>query len=124
MFWYAHKYSQSEVIQMTINHSKWKLEWSPGYYYLYSNFGYTLLGRVIEKVTKKAYIDFVREEFNVDARLGEKTYDLLLPNENTYYSAYMGEVYGMHLARMDAAAGIIINPRDLVKLAIQADNCD
>lgn len=68
-------------------------------------------------MTGKTFIDFVREEFNVDAKLAATTYDNLLPNENTYYSAYPREAYGMNLARMDSCAGIIINPRELVKLA-------
>ena len=91
----------------------------PGLYYNYSNFGYTLLGRVIEKVTGMDYIDFVRSEFNVDVQLAGNTYDTLLPNENIYYSTFPREAYGMHLARMDAAAGLIISPRELVKLANQ-----
>lgn len=43
-----------------------KLEEEVGKTYTYSNFGYCLLGRVIEKVTGKTYIDFLRDTFQVD----------------------------------------------------------
>ena len=89
----------------------------PGAKYNYSNFGYCLLGRVIEKVTAMKYIDYIRAEFNVDARLAGKSYDELLENENTYYSAEPKSSYGMALARMDSAAGLLIQPRELLKLA-------
>lgn len=47
------------------------LDFDPGKRYAYSNFGYCLLGRVIEKVTGKPYEKYVQEE--VLAPLGIKT---------------------------------------------------
>ncbi len=38
------------------------LDFAPGERYAYSNFGYCLLGRVIEAVTGQAYADFVKQE--------------------------------------------------------------
>ncbi len=38
------------------------LQFDPGTEYAYSNFGYCLLGRVIERVTGRSYIDYVRAE--------------------------------------------------------------
>ena len=38
------------------------LDFDPGQRYAYSNFGYSLLGRVIEKVSGKPYEEYVREE--------------------------------------------------------------
>ena len=122
MFYWAHHISREELIQKTIDGPRWKLTEAPGQTWNYSNFGYVLLGRVIEHVTGMNYIDFVRQEFNVDARLAGKTYDELLDNENTYYSADPKSAYGIALARMDAAAGIIIQPRELVKLTNQVDD--
>ena len=37
------------------------LDFDPGEHYAYSNFGYSILGRIIEKVTGKPYEDHVRE---------------------------------------------------------------
>ena len=65
------------------------------------------------------FIEYVRQEFNVDARLAGKGYNQLLADENTYYSADPKSAYGIALERMDAAAGIIIKPRELVKLCSQ-----
>ena len=104
---------------MTIDSPKWPLKEDPGSYGVYSNFGYCLLGRVIEKITNKLYINFVREEFNVDVQLAEKTYDKLLPDENTYYSKTMRSAYTMNLSRMDSCAGLLFKPHDLLKLANQ-----
>jgi CubicO group peptidase (beta-lactamase class C family) len=39
-----------------------KIEQDPGDEYVYSNFGYCLLGRIIEKVSGMSYIDYVRHE--------------------------------------------------------------
>ncbi len=66
-----------------------------------------------------SYIDYIRQEFNVDVRLAGNTYDKLLPNENTYYCGKMASAYGMHLSRMDSCAGLIITPKDLLKLSNQ-----
>jgi CubicO group peptidase (beta-lactamase class C family) len=37
-----------------------ELENDPGHSYCYSNFGYFLLGRVIEQVTGMQYIDYIQ----------------------------------------------------------------
>ena len=37
-----------------------------GQAYLYSNFGYFLLGRIIEKVSGMSYLNFLRQTFEVD----------------------------------------------------------
>jgi Beta-lactamase len=54
--------------------------------YIYSNFGYCLLGRVIEKVTKKPFIDYIREKFKVDVRVAGGPASKLQPTETYYYS--------------------------------------
>jgi CubicO group peptidase (beta-lactamase class C family) len=45
-----------------------KLDFNPGERYAYSNFGYCILGRVIEKVSGKRYEDYVREVVHGDTR--------------------------------------------------------
>lgn len=40
---------------------KWSLDFDPGTRYAYSNYGYCLLGRVIEKVSGKSYESYVRQ---------------------------------------------------------------
>ena len=54
--------------------------------FLYSNFGYCLLGRVIEHVTGMSYIQYLRKTFKVDVLIANGQADKLLPNETYYYS--------------------------------------
>ena len=53
---------------------------------MYSNFGYCLLGRIIEKVTQKPYIDYIREKFKVDVQIAGGPANKLHPDETYYYS--------------------------------------
>ncbi len=48
----------SEVIRFM---QKWPLDFDPGTRYAYSNYGYCLLGRVIEKVSGETYESYVRK---------------------------------------------------------------
>jgi hypothetical protein len=85
--------------------------------YVYSNFGYCVLGRVIEAVAKTSYIEYLRNTFNVDVRLAGSTYEALLPNETVYYHDKPSVCYNMDLERMDSCAGLIISPIELVRFA-------
>jgi N-acyl-D-amino-acid deacylase len=49
----------SEVIRFM---QKWPLDFDPGTRYAYSNYGYCLLGRVIEKVSGESYESYVRQQ--------------------------------------------------------------
>jgi len=49
----------AEVIRFM---QKWPLDFDPGTRYAYSNYGYCLLGRVIEKVSGESYESYVREQ--------------------------------------------------------------
>jgi N-acyl-D-amino-acid deacylase len=67
------------------------LQFDPGSQYAYSNFGYAVLGRIIERVTNMSYEQYVRE--NVLApmgisqpRIGQTLPQGRLPNEVTYES--------------------------------------
>jgi CubicO group peptidase (beta-lactamase class C family) len=82
------------------------LDFEPGHKMVYSNFGYCLLGRVIEKVSGHDYEDYVRKE--VLAPLGVSTMKLgktLLEHrakgEVKYYSPGEGAaVMGPHLGKL------------------------
>lgn len=65
-----------------------KLDFIPGTHFAYSNFGYALLGNIIESASGQKYEDFVQKEVLIpcgiqDARPG-KTLELA-PGESTYY---------------------------------------
>ena len=49
-----------ELISSTLKHRP--LDFPPGTHYAYSNFGFCVLGRVIEKVSGTHYADYVREQ--------------------------------------------------------------
>lgn len=97
----------------------------PGSGYAYSNFGYCVLGRVIERVSGRPYADYVREAVLAPAgvtrmRIGGSTLAERLPGEAVYYDAEGGNPYGMNVPRMDAHGGWIATPGDLVRFAMHA----
>jgi CubicO group peptidase (beta-lactamase class C family) len=49
--------SHKLLIQSVLNETKIE---AVGVWYTYSNFGFCLLGRVIEKLTGKSYIEYIR----------------------------------------------------------------
>ena len=65
------------------------LQFDPGTQYQYSNFGYTVLGRIIEKVTGTNYEQFVRSLLTAAdvsrMRIGGSRQADKLPGEVTYY---------------------------------------
>ena len=67
-----------------------KLDFTPGERYAYSNFGYSLLGRVIEKLSGKPYEEYVKEEvlkpLGITApRMGKSLESELAEGEVHYY---------------------------------------
>src|SRR5262249_37347090 len=112
------------------------LDADPGSRYAYSNFGYCVLGRVIEKISGQSYEAFVREKIlaplgitrmRIGATLdghqapGEVRY--YTPNNATGTSVFPGgeEVSGPYgaffLEAMDAHGGWIASAIDLVRFA-------
>jgi N-acyl-D-amino-acid deacylase len=122
-----------QVIRYMLGH---KLDFNPGSRYAYSNFGYCVLGRVIEKVSGESYGMFVREQVlkpvhMTDTQLG-KTLERAA-NEVTYVDrrgrtgrAVVGPEPGKqvplpygtwYLEAMDAHGGWISSAPDLVRFA-------
>ncbi|MFM1768218.1 MAG: Penicillin-binding protein 4* [Verrucomicrobiota bacterium] len=117
------------------------LDFDPGTRYAYSNFGYCLLGRVIETVSGQSYGQFVREQVLAPAglrtmRLGASRADGRAPGEATYHTATPertpsvfpgapGPVDypygGFHLEAMDAHGGWIASVLDLARWAAALD---
>ena len=101
------------------------LDYQPGQHYDYSNFGYCVLGRVIEKVTRQTYAAFVFD--NVLKRCGVTDMSIA---RNTLAERQAGEVkyygqgenpYDLNIARMDSHGGWIARPADLVKFVMHVD---
>jgi CubicO group peptidase (beta-lactamase class C family) len=102
------------------------LENAPGDRYAYSNFGYCLLGRVIERVSGQTYEAYVGQ--HVLGPCGITTMWLAgngraerRPGEVTYYDQDRGDPYGIPVSRMDAHGGWLGTPTDLLRFAVRID---
>ncbi len=96
------------------------LTYPPGTHWAYSNFGYCILGRVIEKISGQSYENFVRQSILApcgitDMRIGGNTYADRAPNEVEYVGQYGENPYDMNIRRMDSHGGWIATPSDLAK---------
>lgn len=131
---------QSVVIRSMLSQP---LDFSPGERYAYSNLGYCLLGRVIEKLSGQTYEDYVRQ--NVLAPLGITTMKIgktRLENrgerEVRYYqpgtarSVFQTDLDqqvpwpygGWNLEAMDSHGGWIASASDMATFASAFDNPD
>jgi CubicO group peptidase (beta-lactamase class C family) len=98
----------------------------PGTGYEYSNFGYCLLGRVIEKVTGKSYVqaanDLLLNRAGItEMQLAGNTQDQRAKNEVWYYSERGEDPYSMNISRMDSHGGWLATPADIAKFASSVD---
>lgn len=112
------------------------LDFAPGERYAYSNYGYCLLGRVIEKLTGKTYEESVRAEvlkpIGIDSmRIGQTRLEGRSPGEVRYYDPnqassvfakdlgkQVSEPYGgWYVEAMDAHGGWIASAVDLARFA-------
>ena len=120
------------------------LDFAPGTSYAYSNFGYCLLGRVIEEVTGKGYEEYVRQEVLGpmgirQMRLGKTLERERVAGEVRYYtpgkktgaSVFASEPgrvavpYGTFcLEAMDAHGGWLASAVDLARFAAAMDAPD
>lgn len=100
----------------------------PGTHYEYSNFGYSILGRVIEKMTGQPYSDYVQQSVLHrcgihDMALGGNTLTERAPHEAIYYDANgsADKAYEIDLRRRDSHGGWIATPSDLVRFTMHVD---
>jgi CubicO group peptidase (beta-lactamase class C family) len=98
------------------------LENAPGEHFAYSNFGYCVLGRIIEKVAQMPYADCVRQQVLTpckidDMRISGNTLAERSPGEVTYYGQNGENPYGMNVARMDSHGGWLATAADLARFA-------
>lgn len=123
---------------------KQRLPYKPGTVYSYSNLGYTMLGKVIEKASGLEYEDYVSEYvleplgiygMQIGGNLRENKCD----NEVTYYdydgsglrlSCYgTGEMVpktygGTNITALSAAGGWIASPAQMMQLLVAIDGFD
>jgi CubicO group peptidase (beta-lactamase class C family) len=116
--------SQEALIAWTIDNRP--LENLPGTHWAYSNFGYCLLGRVIEATTGRTYSEFVKSEILSpcgiqDMQIGGNTIEERTANEVTYYGQNNENPYDMNIQRMDSHGGWLATATDLVRFAVHVD---
>jgi CubicO group peptidase (beta-lactamase class C family) len=92
----------------------------PGEHWAYSNFGYCVLGRVIEQVTGQPYASYVQNNVLApcgisDMRISGNKLKDRAPKEVVYFGQYSEDPYKMNVARMDSHGGWLATPSDLVR---------
>ncbi|MEK7950326.1 serine hydrolase domain-containing protein [Luteolibacter soli] len=102
------------------------LQNDPGTSYAYSNFGYCVLGRIVEKLTGKPYDQHVRETVleRCDIhtmKIAGNTLAERGADEVVYYGRNGENPYNMNVRRMDSHGGWIARPEDLVKFLTHFD---
>jgi N-acyl-D-amino-acid deacylase len=116
------------------------LDFAPGSRVAYSNFGYSLLGQIIERATNQSYIDYLNEAILnpigvTDVAVGRTLPGHRHPREPWYADpGYATSVFtpsmqvalpdgGFYLEAMDAHGGLIASATDLVRFgqAYQVD---
>ncbi|WP_207434781.1 serine hydrolase [Sabulibacter ruber] len=110
-----YSFTAEKIIENQILHRP--LDYKPGTTFFYSNIGYCILGRVIEKVTGKKYSDFVKEEILMPAgvsgmRIAGSTHRQRAKDEVVYYQNEF-DPYSYNMARMDSHGGWIATAEDL-----------
>lgn len=113
-----------ELIEWTLANQP--LTQKPGTAHAYSNFGYCILGRLIEKLTGLPCTEMVRRDLLAKCgitamRIAGNTLADRAPNEVTYHGTGAGKPYGMNVARMDSHGGWIAGAGDLVQFAMHVD---
>ncbi len=102
------------------------LDFSPGSNSFYLNFGYCVLGRVIEKVSEQSYEDYVKNNLLdpigiEEMKIGKSSFEEKFSNEVTYYDQEGFSPYYLNIPRMDAPGGWLASSEDLLKLLVRAD---
>lgn len=113
-----------ELIPLTLREVP--LTHDPGTHHAYSNFGYCLLGRLIEKISGTSYAEFTTRSVLAPCgirsmQIAGDTRDDRAENEVAYHGRNGENPYNMNVRRMDAHGGWIATPGDLLKFLLRAD---
>ena len=115
--------SQEALINEVLNNRM--LAFAPGTAYTYSNFGYCVLGRIIETISGKSYEQYVQEVVLApmgisDMQISKDGNGARVPGEVSYYSNWQPP-QNLNVTRMDAHGGWLASAYHLALLAAQTD---
>jgi len=110
-------WDHAKLIEWTLKNLP--LSYPPGQHWAYSNFGYCVLGRVIEQVTGQPYASYVAANILTpcgisDMKIAENKMKERAPNEVVYYGQYSEDPYKLNVTRMDSHGGWLASSTDLV----------
>ena len=115
--------SQAALISWTLDNIPQVAD--PGTVWDYSNFGYCLLGRIIEKVTGQSYAAFVNQAVlnpSGAARIAVAGSNATQrADTEAMYFALNDNPYGMRIDRMDSHGGWIAHPSDILRFLFRVD---
>ena len=111
-------WDQAKLIGWTLENLP--LTYPPGQHWAFSNFGYCLLGRVIEQITGQPYADYVQSTVLAPCgisgmRIAGNTLKDRAPNEVVYFGQYNEDPYKINVTRMDSNGGWLATPSALVQ---------
>lgn len=115
------------------------LQHAPGTTYSYSNFGYSLLGEIIAKITNQSYEKYIKQAVLSPMGITQPKLARSLPrdqqpNEVDYYSQYkrrsvhnnsnekVPAPYAWNIENMDSHGGWLTSAVDLVRFAVNFDD--
>ena len=117
--------SNKQVIERVI--AERALTTVPGEQYYYSNTGYNILGRVVEKITGKGYEEYIKSEILLPCgitrmRIAGNTLEERVEDEVIYFQPNeQGWTYNMDVRRMDSHGGWIASSVDLARFIVHVD---
>ncbi len=102
------------------------LQYAPGTKYAYSNYGYCLLGCVIEQKTGLSYEDYIKRTVLsplgiTRMQIGHSNLEDRAPSEVTYESKRESAYNSFNLENMDSHGGWLASAPDLVRFATSFD---
>jgi CubicO group peptidase (beta-lactamase class C family) len=102
---------------------------APGTAWAYSNFGYCILGRVIEKVSGQAYASYVQQAVLApcgitDMAIAGNSEKQRQANEAVYLGQFGENPYKVNVTRMDSTAGWVATASDVCKFAAHVGGGD
>ena len=115
--------NHTQLISWMLNDPGHKMTRDANTQFEYLNFGYCLLGRIIEKVSGQSYDEFVKQNVLgasgvTEMAIGANSEAAHKPREVKYYP---GIAYSLNVTRFDSHGGWVASPIDLVRYVVRVD---